>query len=209
MRYFQTTILALVIASQAFSQTEGNVFFGSSNIHEIRFTFHQTNYWDSLVAGYTGDYYIKGDVEIDGTLMLDCGVKFKGNSSYNNPSTKKPFKIDMNEFVSGQEYDGLKKLNLNNCFKDPSFMREKIMNDFLREHGLYAPRVHYTNVYINNTLWGLYTAVEEVDVKPFLRNNIGDDRGNMFKGDPSGHLRWFGSADSLYYDKYELKTNET
>ncbi len=209
MRYFKTTLLALFFISGLSAQTEGDDFFGTSYVHEIRFTFNQANYWDSLTDGYTNDYYIKGDVEIDGTLMTDCGIKFKGNSSYNNPSIKKSFKIDMNEYVLGQDYDGLKKINLNNCFKDPTFLREKMMNDFLRNHGLYAPRVHYTNVYINNTLWGLYTAVEEADVKVFLRNNIGDDRGNLFKGDPTGDLKWLGSTESLYYSKYELKTNTT
>lgn len=207
--YLKTTLFTLVLSTSAFGQTEGNVFFGSSTMHEIRFTFYQTNYWDSLTDGYTNDYYIKGDVEVDGFVMYDCGVKMKGNSSYNNPSIKKSFKIDMNEYVSGQDYDGLKKLNLNNCFKDPSFLREKLMMDFLRDHGLYAPRIHYTNVYINDTLWGLYTAVEEVDVKPFLRNNIGDDRGNMFKGDPQGSLKWINSMDTSYFSKYELHTNET
>jgi hypothetical protein len=208
MRYLKA-LPALFLMSFLSAQTEGDVFFGTSNIHEIRFTFNQVSYWDSLTDGYTNDYYIKGDVEIDGTLMTDCGVKFKGNSSYNNPSVKKSFKIDMNEYVSGQDYDGLKKLNLNNCFKDPTFLREKLMNDFLRDHGLYAPRVHYANVYINNTLWGLYTTVEEVDVKLFLRNNIGNDNGNLFKGDPTGDLKWLGSAASSYYAKYELKTNTT
>lgn len=209
MRYLKTTLPALFLLSYLSAQTEGDMFFGTSYVHEIRFTFHQSNYWDSLTDGYTNDYYIKGDVEIDGTVLYDCGLKFKGNSSYSNPSIKKSFKIDMNEYVSGQEYDGLKKLNLNNCFKDPTFLREKMMNDFLRDHGLFAPRVHFTNVYINDTLWGLYTAVEEADVKQFLRNNIGDDRGNLFKGDPSGDLKWLGTNPSSYYSKYELKTNTT
>lgn len=210
MRNRRFTLLAIIyLSSNLLAQTEGNTFFGSPTMHEIRFTFNQTSYWDSLEAGYTNDTYIKGDVEIDGTLLTNCGVKFKGNSSYNNSGNKKSFKIDMNEYVSGQEYDGLKKLNLNNCFKDPSFLREKMMNDFLRDHGQYAPRVHFTRVYINNALWGLYTAVEEVDVKLFLRNNIGDDRGNLFKGDPTGDLKWLGATPSLYYNKYELKTNET
>ncbi|MFM7467371.1 MAG: CotH kinase family protein [Crocinitomicaceae bacterium] len=190
------------------SQTEGNMFFASPSVHEIRFTFHQTNYWDSLLAGYSGDYYIACDVEIDGQMYLDCGVKMKGNSSYNNPSNKKSFKIDFNEYTAGQNCDGLKKLNLNNCFKDPTFLREKLMLDFLNQIGAYAPRCHYSNLYINNQLWGFYTAVDEID-KTWLNRTFGDDQGNLFKGDPSGDLKWLGSSQSLYTSKYELKTNET
>lgn len=209
MRKLGITLFAGLLSTALFSQTEGDYFFSLPSVHEIRFTFHQANYWDSLDAAYAGDYYIKGDVEIDGFMMYDCGVRFKGNSSYTAPGIKKSLKVDMNEFVTGQNYDGFKKLNLNNCFKDPTFLREKIFHDFLRNHGLYAPRVHFSNVYINDTLWGLYTAVEEVDVKDWLQNNIGDNDGNLFKGDPSGDLKWLGSTPSLYYTKYELKTNET
>ena len=198
----------LFLTNLVFSQNEGDLFHAYSQVHEIRLTFYQTNYWDSLEAGYTGDYYIKGDIEIDGVLMTNCGIKLKGNSSYNNPSIKKSFKLDFNEYVSGQDYDGLKKLNLNNGFKDPTFLREKLMLDFLNENYAYAPRCHFANVYINNTLWGLYTTVEEID-KTFLKNTFDDKKGNLFKGDPSGDLKWLGSTQTNYETKYELKTNET
>jgi len=190
------------------AQNEGDVFFSSPQVHEIRITFNQSSYWDSLTAGYVGDYYIKGDIEIDGVLMPYCGVKMKGNSSYNNPSVKKSFKLDFNEYVQGQDHDGLKKMNLNNCFKDPTFLREKLMLDFIRENNGYAPRCHYANVYLNNVLWGLYTTVEEID-KTFLEYNFGDKKGNLFKGDPTGDLKWYGASQSSYETKYELKTNET
>lgn len=205
---FWLGLLSLSVLSVS-AQNEGDNFFGAPQVHEIRLTFAQTNYWDSLVDGYTNDYYIKGDIEIDGTLLTNCGIKFKGNSSYNNPSDKKSFKLDLNEYVAGQDYDGLKKLNLNNGFKDPTFLREKIMLDYLLLHNLPAPRCTYVNLYINNQLWGLYTGIEEADVKPFLRRWFQDDRGNLFKGDPSGDMKWLGSSPSAYFAKYELKTNET
>lgn len=200
-------IACLLFSFPAFSQNEGDVFYAFPQVHEIRLTFAQTSYWDSLIAGYAGDYYIKGDVEIDGVLMPDCGVKMKGNSSYNNPSIKKSFKLDFNNYVSGQNYDGLKKMNLNNCFKDPTFLREKLMLDFLNENNGYAPRCHYTNLYINNTLWGVYTTVEEID-KTFLNRVFANKTGNLFKGDPSGDLKWLGTTVTNYQTKYELKTNE-
>src|SRR5687768_16878785 len=102
------------------AQTEGDIFFTTPSVHTIKFTFPYSNFTDSLTWSYTNDTYIKGDVEIDGTTYLNCGVKWKGNSSYSVPGIKKSFKIDLNEFVSGQDHDGLKKLNLNNGFKDPS-----------------------------------------------------------------------------------------
>jgi spore coat protein H len=205
----QKTILSgflALINVCTFGQTEGNVFFGTPSVHTIKFTFPYGHCTDSLSWSYANDTYIKGDVEVDGTTYVDCGVKWKGNSSYTFPGNKKSFKIDFNDFVSGQDVDGLKKLNLNNCFKDPSFLREKLMLDFLNEHNLPAPRCAYAEVYINDTLWGLYTCVDEID-KTFLKRVIGNKKGNLFKGDPTGDLKWLGSTASNYYSKYELKTN--
>jgi hypothetical protein len=192
------------------AQTEGDNFFGMAQVHNVYMTFSQTNYWDSLVTYMPLEKYLKGNVVIDGLVLNDVGIKFKGNSSYSNPFDKKPFKIDLNEFVSGQDIDGLKKFNLNNGFKDPSFMREKIALDFYNSHGIPAPRCAYTKVYINGVYWGLYTFVEEVN-KTFLDDDdrFGNKQGNLFKGDPFGDLKWINSSESSYYSKYELHTNET
>jgi len=198
----------LLFSKSTKSQTEGDTFFGQAIVHDVYMTFSQTNYWDSLVTYKPLDQYLKADVTIDGVLYPNVGVKFKGNSSYSNPSTKKPFKIDLNEYVSGQDMDGIKKFNLNNGFKDPSFMREKVALDFYNEHGLAAPRCSYTRVYLNGTYWGLYMFVEEAN-KTFLEDRFGNKQGNMFKGDPSGDLKWLGASASSYYTKYELHTNET
>lgn len=200
--------ILLVIVPKAWTQTEGDSFFGTPVVHTLEFNFPYSNFTDSLTHSYDNDIYISVDVTLDGTLYTNCGVKWKGNSSYTFPGIKKSFKVDFNEFVSGQNHDGLKKINLNNGFKDPSFLREKLMLDFLTEHQLPAPRCTYVNVYINGTLWGLYTGVEEVD-KTFLKRWFGEKKGNLFKGDPSGDLKWLGSSAASYYSKYELKTNET
>ena len=53
-----------------------------------------------------------------------------------HPGDKKSFKIDFNKFISGQNYDGLKKLNFSNGFKDPTCMREKLFFDVCRQVGV-------------------------------------------------------------------------
>src|SRR5207253_2396683 len=45
--------------------------------------------------------------------------------------------------------------------------------------------------------------------KTFLKDRFPDNNGNLFKGDPSGDLKWINSTASSYYTKYELKTNNT
>ncbi|MGZ3864669.1 MAG: CotH kinase family protein [Bacteroidia bacterium] len=201
--------LALYGPAYLFSQTTvGDALFGAPIVHDVYLNFSQTGWWDSLTANYTADIYMRCNMVLDGTALDSVGVKFKGNSSYSNPSCKKSFKIGIDEYDSTKKYDGLTKFNLNNNFKDPSFMREKLMCDFSNQQGMACPRCTYARVYLNNVYWGLYNIVEEVD-KHFLKDRFGDKKGNLFKGDPHGDLRWLGSSVSLYYPNYELKTNNT
>lgn len=211
---FLGSFLCLINISIA-QQAPGDNFFGYTDVHTIKITFNQPSYWDSLTLYrqqgiQTGvNQYLLASVEIDGQVIDSIGVRFKGNSSFNSyPGDKKPFKLDFNEFKSGQKYDGMKKLNLNNAFKDPTFMREKLAYDFARNVWLNTPRCGYANLYINNVYFGLYNVVEQVDAT-FLKNRYGNKDGNLFKGDPQGSLQFFGYMASSYYNKYELKTNET
>ena len=76
--------------------------------------------------------YQRADILYDGERLSDVAVRTKGNSSLNfvanNPgSVRFPFKLDTNRFVDGQKLRGLKKLNFNNGFKDPS-LQHKIIN---------------------------------------------------------------------------------
>jgi spore coat protein CotH len=197
-----------IFISGVISQNPGDNLFLSPVIHTVHIHFSQPSWYDSLIAYKPLDKKMMGDVEIDGVMIYSVGVQFKGNSSFNNPSQKKSWKIDFNEYVSGQKYDGVKGIHLNNVFKDPSFLREKLGLDYCLKNNIPAPRCTYANVYVNNTLWGFYTLVEKVD-KTFLSNRFPENDGNLFKGDPNGLLQWLGSNPSGYYSKYELKTNET
>ena len=156
-------IILHFISYVSFSQNDGDSLFNSSQIHAIKFYFTQVGWYDSLIAYKPLDKYMLGDVEIDGRYIYSVGVQFKGNSSFNAPGIKKPWKIDFNEYVSGTNYDGLKTINLNNAMKDPTFMREKLFDDFCRTVGIEGPRATYANVYVNNALWGFYTLVEQCD----------------------------------------------
>lgn len=205
-RYFTITLISFASFFNL-KAADGDSIWANNFIHSIYFTFSQTPYWDTLLANHTADVYTRVDMVFDGRSLPSCGIKMKGNSSFNNPSTKKPFKVDLNEYVAGQDYDGIKKFNLNNGFKDPSMLREKIALDFMNAHNITAPRCNYAKVYLNGVYWGLYTIVEDINSK-FLKQHYPDDGGNLFKGDPSGDLRWYGAADANYYTHFELHTNE-
>lgn len=200
-----TCLLPFALNAQ---NTDGDWLFGSGTLHTVELTFDDPNYWDSLTVNYDLGNDVAAHLKVDGVTYQLVGAQFKGNSSFNGPSDKKSFKIDMNEYYTSQRIDGEKKFNLNNCFKDPSFLREKMFLDYLNANDVSAPRCTYAKLYINGSYWGLYTLVEAVD-KVFLDNRFDDDKGNLFKGDPNGDLRWYGSDPTAYYSRYELHTNET
>lgn len=207
--------LLLLPATVLRAQNPGDALFNTNLlIHEVRITFPVNTWFDTLTKNYVlGEqldstiYWMASSVEVDGITYDSVGCKFKGNSSYNNPSQKKSWKLDFEEFKADNEIDGMKQLNLNNGFKDPSMLREKLCLDFMQHYGLPAPRCNYANVYVNNQLWGFYTLVEEVD-KTFLKTHYGNKGGNLYKGDPAGNLNWKGAQPNQYYNNYELKTNE-
>lgn len=221
MNKIKTVLLGIGISavSALNAQIEGDSLFATDQVMTIELNFAQTGYWDSLTANYLTETYMAADMTIttlNGSRSFpNVAVRLKGNSTYNHPNNKKPFKIDFNKYVSGQNFDGIKKLNLSNGFKDPSCMREKVFFDFCREAGVNAPRANFANLYINGNLLGFYTVVEQIDDQ-FLDWAILDDDGNLFKagdnfgtGSSPADLKYYGTTATDYGDRYELKTNET
>ena len=210
-------ILFILSPVTGYGQFPGSNVFNFEGIHDIHLVFTQPNFWDSLLiykeeGDETDDYqYMPAKVIFDGQVIDSTGVRLKGNSSYYAPGKKKSIKLKFNKFVSGQKLDGLKKVNLNNNFNDPTLMREKLFLDILQESGVYAPRCTYARVFINDVYWGLYTMVDHVD-KVFLLSYFYDKSGNLYKGDK---YPWSTCANlsyhpdpSEYKECYTLETNE-
>ena len=202
------------------SADDADVFFDDSRVHEIRIYFENSDWYTILYNSHDDDPddpYFPARFEYGDTVLDPVGVRFKGNSSFSINTVKKSFKIDFNIYDDSMTFLDLKKLNLNNSFKDPSMLREKIFLDFARNF-VPAMRVVHCNLYVNDVLWGLYTAVEQVD-KTFCQTWFGDDEdGNLFKGaasdtmgsqdDFGSDLTWLGEDPDPYYEQYQLKTNE-
>ncbi len=193
--------------------------FDESKVHEIRITFIEPYFWDTLSAHYNLSLndsiplknipLLASSVSIDGTFLDSVAVKQKG--FYSNWgaefSFKKPLKIDFNEFKTNGSYDGVKSLNLQNGFQDPSMLHDAVSYKILRDFGVAAPRTSFAKVFINNKYWGLYTVVESVN-KTFLKEHFKSNSGNLYKANWA-LLEWQGEDPTEYYDDYELKTNNT
>ncbi|WP_172677408.1 CotH kinase family protein [Marinifilum fragile] len=192
----------------------GNEIFDSEKIHEIRINFLQCSAWDSLVNhkeirdSLNISKYLQGNVEVNGKKFYVCGVRIKGESSYDYyPGRKKSLKINFGKYIKKQKLNGLKTINLNNAFKDPTFMREKLYLDFMRSEGLPVPRSTYANVYVNGELFGLYVLVEEIN-KGFVKRNFGNNSGAFFKGEPKASLLYLGDNQLDYERSYKIKSKD-
>lgn len=153
--------------------------------------------WADMLANPLAEEYKRADVIIDGVRVGAVGVRTKGNSSLRSvagsDSRRYSLKIDFDQYVDGQSLYGLTKLNLNNSFSDPSYMREYLSYRLLAEFGIPTPAVGYANVYINGEPWGLYVTVEGVE-EPMLRRYFGVGFGALYKADTGATLVYSGSG---------------
>lgn len=206
---------ALSVTAQP-DYTNGLDLFDETVVHRIDVTLPQQNFWDSLEYYYNEAFssggnvqYMMATVSIDGNIIDSVGFKEKG--FYSNwgaeNSVKKPFKINLSKYIDSSKYDGVRKINLSNGFEDPTCMRDVLAYKFMREAGIMAPRTAYTKLYINNTYWGLYIMVEEVD-KRFLKNWYDSNEGNLYKCISNTTLSWQGTQKDSYKDEFELQTND-
>lgn len=211
------TFISIIFINPSDSRSaDGDSLFTGIQVHNINIIFSQPNYWDSLIYYYNQglEQYMSATVIANGQTFNNVGVRLKGNSSFTAPNNKKSFRLSFNEFVSGQKWNGLKGVHLNNFWNDPSFIREKLHLDYCQNAGIAAPRCNYTRLYINDTLFAFYSLVEHVNSN-FLTSRFGTNEGDYFKAvdgigtssDLFSDFKWYGSDTSEYVNRYELKSD--
>jgi spore coat protein CotH len=157
------------------------------------------------------DEYQQGNIVYHGVRLDDVAIRTKGTSSLmtaamDPESNRYSFKVDFNYYVSGQDLAGIQKMNFNNGFSDPTFMREILSYNLMRALDVPAPRCTFVNLYINDELIGLYTAVEQVDDE-FVEDNFEQGDGDLYNAEPWSDLLWNGGSINDY-PTLALKTNE-
>jgi hypothetical protein len=194
-------------------------FYELNSIREIRIHFDEPNWkhlLDSLYINYGEDGRLLGDVSIDGKTLYNIGVRYKGYSSWSSTQVKTPFNIDLEATISNQNYQGITKLKLSNVIQDPSFVREVLSYEIARKY-MPASQANFANVYVNDTLLGLYTNVEAVD-KNLMEKHYGNKNNSFFKGAPedliipdgqNANLVYYDSDTSSYKPFYKLESDNS
>ena len=182
-------------------------FYSTDTIRDIRITFAQSN-WDEILDSL----YVAGDKErmqatlfIDGIQYDSVGVRYKGYSSASVDRVKNPFNIKLNYLIEGQDHQGIDKIKLSNVIQDPSFLREVLSYQIARKY-MPASESNFANVYVNDTLLGLYSNVEAVN-NEFLEKHFTTADNVLVKGNPetvdlygeNSNLSQTPGMDSLAY----------
>ena len=160
--------------------------------------------------------YVHADLEIGGTRLTNVAVRYKGNGTYmgSRMSDKKSLKVDLNEFVSGQQFAGVAKINLHNNVTDASWMNEPLSYALYSDAGVPAPRSTYARVQVSapgvhtNRYLGLYSIVENPDNR-WAEARFGSKRGAIFKPVTPTLFQHLGDDWRAYTQIYDAKTELT
>lgn len=191
-----TILTSITIFSlSAFSQNEGDQLFNDEVIHLIHFNDVDNS---ELFDIENKNVFFMVNAVIDGVETDSIGLAAKGHISWDHPHNKKPFKIKLNKYAGGKNFDGIKEFTLHNCYQDPSMIREKLAYDISRRLGLYTVRTAFAKVYIDNEYWGLYLLVEAKDE---LYDLVFDKRtSDAVESSDEGNLCYYGTNWDYYTD---------
>ena len=184
--------------------------FTPTAVNTLSITISDEN-WQDILDNPLDEEYHETAITFNGVTLDSVAIRTKGGSSLrnvaNSSSDRYSFKVDINEYVSGQKFFGLKKFTLQNSFNDPSYMREVIAYELMDEMGVPTPEHAYVNFYVNGELFGLYLMVEAVDGE-FIEKHFTNSNGDLYKPDGTGSdLLWLGDDIQSYTD-INLQTNE-
>jgi hypothetical protein len=135
-------------------------------------------------------------------------VRIRGNTSYTAlpPGSEKfSLKVYMDQVDPDQELMGYDTLNFNNAFRDPTFCREVVYNNFVARF-IPNPRANHVLVTLNGANWGVYVNVQQPD-KRMLRDYFANADGVRFRcpNNPNGPGLTYNGPNQSGYTGYELQ----
>ena len=210
---------------QSLYESPGGLFEKDS-LRDLYIDFLDGNYHNILVQSFFNNpsYRIPATVSLSGVSLDSVGVRYKGNSTFCLPNDdqnpKVPYNLDMNYWVSGQKLMEKKKVKLANAWLDPTFAKEYMASKIYKNY-LPSPEVNLVKLHVQGNYLGLYVNTESIN-KQFCEKHFGEKNGVLFKCDPIDmfcdpspnpatgpppNLGWLGTDSTLYYNSYDLKSD--
>lgn len=173
--------------------------FSDSEVFTVRIKMSDASYND-LVARPLLKRWYPADLEFNGAIIQDVRVRAKGTSTLRHIGSLKrdhrsfgrySFRIAFHKGKSGK-FMGMKRLDFNSGYGDPTLMRDAIAYRVLRDAGTPASSLSYVDLWVGDRHLGVYQMIEPVDgeyvEKYFPRDHQEDQKGNLYKAFSS--LEW-------------------
>lgn len=201
-----TSAICLSFIPAVFAQNAESYkdFFKKDTIIDINIEIDEADLQD-MYDFPTNEEYHSADVTVNGVKVKNAGIRTKGNMTLSSvarsDSDRYSFRIKFDKYVKGQTLLGLDELCLNSGYSDPSYMREYLHYELLREMGMKVAQTAFCNVYINGELSGFYLAVEGLD-DTFLEDSFGENykSGNFYKMEEGASLLYKEDGNYTYAD---------
>ena len=148
----------------------------------------------------SSDDFVEATFVHDGAVYDAISVRYRG--AWARSWAKKSWKIKFNK---GHYFEDQRTINLNSCFRDPAFMREKLAYDVFKSAGIPYCETKFVRLQLNGQFWGVFVEVEHPDKRYMARNNR--PNGALYKANPGADNRderVFGSYEEYVsaYDKH-------
>jgi hypothetical protein len=197
-----TDTILIIVRHPASSPVDYWKVFDDSKVRRVTFKLSKDN-WDLMWSDPEAKIVVPADAFVFGEELQNVGVRMRGQFSLRESGQKKPWKIDTDAYVDGQEYYNLKQLMFINNIGDHTMLREKLAYEMMYFAGVPSSFVSYVEIWFDFTgdgqspyYWGVYTMVERIDRK-YLASRFGRDNrhGNLYK---ASHAQR-GPMDLIYY----------
>jgi len=152
-------------------------FFNDQVLHRVDL-YVNTRDWQQLVANYTTNDFYPANMKWRDLTVRNVGIRSRGTGS--RFQTKIGLLVVFDHYTTGQRFLGMQRLVLKNLVQDPSLIHETTAMKFLRTMGISAPRESFAVLYINNTYFGVYALVEDVN-EVSLPRFVGESGGYLFE----------------------------
>lgn len=166
------------------TQEYETALFDTSSILSVNIQMDEAD-WNDMLENATAETYYQCNVEVNGTMFYQVGIRPKGNTSLsaiaNDDTTDRySFKLEFDHYVDGQTCFGLDKLILNNNYADATNLKEALIYDMYQHLGADASLYNYAKISLNGEYWGVYLALEGVE-DSFQLRNYGTESGELYK----------------------------
>ncbi|MBX3404228.1 MAG: CotH kinase family protein [Phycisphaeraceae bacterium] len=212
MSILRCLVLAALVAAAFLAPraARGQDLYDTSVLRTVNLQFHDANWLTLLRNNYVSETLILADLTIDGVTYPDVGVRIRGNTSYTAlpaGSEKFSLKVKMDHVHPNQELMGYDTLNFNNGFRDPTFCREVVYNNFVAQF-IPNPRANHVVVTLNGQNWGVYANIQQPD-KRMLRDYFANADGVRIRcpNNPNGPGLSYAGTNPSSYSNYEIQSD--